>query len=287
MSVVPATRLKSFPHREPCAFTLVELLVVIGIIAVLISILLPALNKAREQGKLVQCQSNLRQIMQGTLMYANDNHGSFPCAYLVGPSSLKVQSVCQLLSRWDIGGKYITSGRVYDCPSDMTRGPLYVGTNADQPGVSIGVGGYSLSGWYSGQTSYENNISYGYNRQAGYNDNESTKTAYYPYKLGKRAVGKKSPTAYDPIWWDFECGNDNGKWGYLYQTARIKYAVGNSSDGSYSGRHDGGKINIAGADGHVEAFKLPRVGGAALNSTELMPWNADISGSPPQRYTWP
>jgi prepilin-type processing-associated H-X9-DG protein len=64
--------------RHAAAFTLVELLVVIGIIAVLIAVLLPALARAKRAANTVACASNLRTILQGMQIYASQNNGYFP-----------------------------------------------------------------------------------------------------------------------------------------------------------------------------------------------------------------
>jgi prepilin-type N-terminal cleavage/methylation domain-containing protein/prepilin-type processing-associated H-X9-DG protein len=65
-------------HASRVGFTLVELLVVIGVIAVLIAILLPTLSKARSQAQEVQCQSNIRQLVLGMRMYCDTFQGYVP-----------------------------------------------------------------------------------------------------------------------------------------------------------------------------------------------------------------
>jgi len=123
---------RSTSHR---GFTLVELLIVIGIIAVLIAILMPALSAAREHAKRVQCMSNLRQLTAAWLMYANENKGHF-CSSEVqqesNPAALSLPYLTFGTSIWtwiadtptqhDIpAGRlwpYLKTLPVYFCPND-------------------------------------------------------------------------------------------------------------------------------------------------------------------------
>jgi prepilin-type N-terminal cleavage/methylation domain-containing protein len=114
------------------AFTLVELLVVIGIIAVLIGILLPALSKARKNAQMTVCMSNQKQLVTALLMYCNDNRGGFPG----GPGGYKVNGVLKYtvsLASWDTDSR-----NPYSCNQDENNGPIwlakYVGNSKKIPG---------------------------------------------------------------------------------------------------------------------------------------------------------
>jgi len=78
-ALLPSHLSRHFPalDRRQAAFTLIELLVVVAIIAILASMLLPALGRARDKGKSAKCQSNLRQLGMAALMY-DDDHQVYP-----------------------------------------------------------------------------------------------------------------------------------------------------------------------------------------------------------------
>ena len=111
------------------AFTLVELLVVIGIIAVLLAILLPAVSRAREQGRQIVCANNERQIAAAIFMYVNDNQGKLPLIISpYPPNQTPFEAICMVSNAWldyengvlwpyispDVGVRQT----IFNCPSD-------------------------------------------------------------------------------------------------------------------------------------------------------------------------
>jgi hypothetical protein len=74
----PPSPIAGAPRRARAAFTLIDLLVIIAIIAILVSLLLPALSGAKEQAKLIKCVSNQRQIGVAFQLYRDDYSSKFP-----------------------------------------------------------------------------------------------------------------------------------------------------------------------------------------------------------------
>src|SRR5439155_11991295 len=129
-SPAPQRSMGGSPHR---GFTLVELLVVIGIITLLIGILFPVLGRAREYARTIQCASNIKQICNAVLMYVNDNRGILPFTSALPESMLSPETLRAYPVRLQEFGRlnfnegtfwpYLSASpavreQIYSCPSD-------------------------------------------------------------------------------------------------------------------------------------------------------------------------
>ena len=120
------------------AFTLVELLVVISIIALLLSILMPALSKVRDQARTVICKSRQSQWGQYLFLYAHDNRDEIPYVLANNPErSFWFDNLGRYISEKGMkeGGVYAGASVNYklkarECPASTTVTPAYIGVNA-------------------------------------------------------------------------------------------------------------------------------------------------------------
>jgi prepilin-type processing-associated H-X9-DG protein/prepilin-type N-terminal cleavage/methylation domain-containing protein len=245
-------------QRLARGLTLVEILVVIGIVSLLLAILFPALRKARVAAQSIKCASNLRQLMMACTMYANDHEGSWP------PGAADMYAWPTLL-RWH-GSRddelspfrfdrepsplliYLVDG-VKKCPALRDSDVIHT--------FESGAGGYGYNNAYMGSSVFDAGISpdaddYSTPAKMAQIRNSSQKIAFsdviipYSYPLGE---GRFEYSFVEP---------PMTPWGI--NTPSMHF------------RHDG-RANVAWADGHVtsESFEW------TLTQAEISPWLAGLT----------
>ncbi|HEX2973952.1 MAG TPA: prepilin-type N-terminal cleavage/methylation domain-containing protein [Tepidisphaeraceae bacterium] len=254
MSLAP-----SRAHRRK-AFTLVELLVVIAIIALLISILLPALKRAKESGNSVKCMADMKQIMMALMMYATDNRNEMILPPLVGEMYPGTPSLGYYMSsksggkgviRYDAGAfwKYLGKGnmgtptpatekaaedgvfaRIFNCPSDTDFRAVRQG--------SIDV-----------SASFNRNFSYSWNIQIRQDVSTTDRVV--------RKLNQVKQPAMKALLIEEATPNDG-----------MAYIMMNNMDDVPAFRHNG-NANYGFADGHVQSVNPTELGFERLTQSNI------------------
>jgi prepilin-type N-terminal cleavage/methylation domain-containing protein/prepilin-type processing-associated H-X9-DG protein len=213
-------------------FTLVELLVVIGIIALLIAILLPALSKARKQAATTKCLSQVREIMTYTIMYANDWKGMLPYTnWGDGPQFSPYTKTGY--AGWAYDGQIAGTRGNYD-PSDIKNGVLYAYSNKAQVfRCPLDAGPWTNIQSYSIFTTYCANGCMGGAAGPGFPANQSRKITLF-----------KPDNA---MYW--EVGATVGSGGAGWDGANYPYEA-------ISVRHSGKSTSVGFMDGHASLYTL-------------------------------
>jgi prepilin-type processing-associated H-X9-DG protein/prepilin-type N-terminal cleavage/methylation domain-containing protein len=214
------------------AFTLVELLVVIGIIALLIALLLPALSGAREQAKTIACLSNLRQMVIAANNYADANGGSYPLAYFSQTSGLITVSY-----DWD----FTTTLNAGTGLATVTPGVLWQGsaTMAVQQCPSFDGKSNTFADPYTG---YNYNCSY-----IGGGANGSIIAV--PARTSQVARPTRCALFGDGQYYS---GADKFMRSPFPGPADVLFNFNSPSSGTQGFRHRNGTTNVAFCDGHAE-----------------------------------
>ena len=225
--------------RRRAGFTLVELLVVIGIIAVLIAILLPALQRARDQANTVKCLSNLRQIGTGLCLYVNDNKNYIPLANIRLHSSPLIPGSVQ----WhNVMWRYIGM-------------PKYADTTALQQGLRPFAGMVVQCPTFEpSQTPLATDLSYGVNSLFQPNFGPSTQ-GWDNVRLARiTQIRRSSETAFISDNKDFKMATST-MLATLSRDEQMKVRPSVTLPAEYKSRHNKGKmINVSFLDGHAESF---------------------------------
>lgn len=223
----------STAHPNRNIFTLIELLVVIAIIAILASMLLPALNSARDRARASNCVSNEKQVMQAALFYVDDYDGYLPIASYDTANFGTVRHWLVTVSLY-LGANSITSKvpKVFFCPQDVTRAG----------NINMTLETYDLF----------HSITYIPNAYSGFlyekvpcrakklsMINQPSAYVQYGERVADNLPGGKS-SSYDMFRWDFENTNPTSAW----------YAL-------EVNRHGNDKSNYTFGDGHCGTIRIP------------------------------